>query len=197
MRFLGKYAYVGFSRPLDDANLYGIQIVDITDSAVPVVIGACILPSNCEDIIVSGDYAYIACYAEGLQILNISDPVNPVIIGTRDTPGSARRVCVYSDYAYLADGDLQIINIADPENPGSLITYNTPGYARDVMVLGEYAYIADTSSGIQILNVEDPASPSFYSSIAVNDANGVYISGKSTYISSSTEFNVVDLWPGN
>jgi hypothetical protein len=37
--------------------------------------------------------------------------------------------------------------------------YNTPGYAAGVIVEGQYAYVADHDSGMQIINVSNPAQP--------------------------------------
>jgi hypothetical protein len=38
-------------------------------------------------------------------------------------------------------------------------TYDTPGYARGVAVLGGYALVADSYSGLQVIDISDPATP--------------------------------------
>jgi hypothetical protein len=38
-------------------------------------------------------------------------------------------------------------------------SYDTPGAARDVFVKDNYAYVADWSSGLQVIDVSDPANP--------------------------------------
>ncbi|MBI4007386.1 MAG: hypothetical protein HY354_02705, partial [Planctomycetes bacterium] len=43
--------------------------------------------------------------------------------------------------------------------PTLLGNYNTPGYAYNVYVSGTTAFVADDSSGLQIINVTNPAIP--------------------------------------
>ena len=71
------------------------------------------------DIVVSGNYAYIASGAEGLKKFNISDHSSIVEIGAVDTPGYAKDVAVSGNYAYIADDveGLRIIDISDPTSP--------------------------------------------------------------------------------
>jgi hypothetical protein len=61
-------------------------------------------------------------------------------------------------------------------------SYDT-GFARDVTISGNYAYVADGTNGLVILNIEDPANPTFVGS---NDtggkANSVTISGNYAYV---------------
>ncbi len=45
-----------------------------------------------------------------------------------------------------------------PPNP-YVGSYDTPGYAYSVFVLGDYAYVADGNSGLQVIDIHDPASP--------------------------------------
>jgi hypothetical protein len=42
----------------------------------------------------------------------------------------------------------------------------TPGYAVDVAVSGNYAYIADRDTGLQVVDITDPASSSPFSACA-------------------------------
>lgn len=62
-------------------------------------------------------------------------------------------------------------------------TYNTPGYARDVFISGSYAYVADAGSGLQVINVADPAGPTLAGSYDTPyNAQGVFVSGNYAYV---------------
>lgn len=64
----GDYAYVGG----DD---YRVYVVDITDAATPVLVATRFnaLIDVCQNIVLSGKYVYVSCYAsDSLQIIDIS-----------------------------------------------------------------------------------------------------------------------------
>src|SRR5207249_3626791 len=62
-------------------------------------------------------------------------------------------------------------------------SYDTPGAAWGVAVSGTVAYVTDASSGIQILNVSNPASPTLLGSYDTPGfAIGVAISGTVAYV---------------
>jgi len=73
----GKYAYVADSTS-------GLQIIDISDHALPTLEGAYNTNGYAFDVYVSGKYAYIADYGSGLQIIDVSDPSTPTFDLRRD-----------------------------------------------------------------------------------------------------------------
>ena len=61
--------------------------------------------------------------------------------------------------------------------------YNTPDIALDVAIAGTVAYVADRQSGLQIINIANPASPTLIGSYDTPDeAYGVAISGTRAYV---------------
>ena len=42
-----------------------------------------------EDVVVSGNYAYVANGEDGLQVIDVRNPAAPVRVGGYDTPGVA------------------------------------------------------------------------------------------------------------
>lgn len=46
---------------------------------------------------------------------------------------------------------------------------DTPGSARDVEVVGTLAYVADGESGLQIIDISNPAAPTFRESFDTSD----------------------------
>ena len=85
-----------------------------------------------------GNYAYVACGADGLQIFDITDPTSPQTVGSVDTPGFANDVVATSDFVVVSDGlaGLQVIDTTDPQAPFIVSTVNTPGDARGLYLKG-------------------------------------------------------------
>ena len=66
---------------------------------------------------------------------------------------------------------------------GFVGNYDTDGYATGVTISGNYAYVADDSQGLVIVNIEDPANPTWVGSYDTDGyANGVTISGNYAYV---------------
>lgn len=56
----------------------------------------------------------------------------------------------------------------------TITTFATPGVAHDVVVVGNYAYVADFTSGIDVINVTTPASPSLVASYQLPAGSGAW-----------------------
>jgi hypothetical protein len=80
-------------------------------------------------------------------------------------------------------------------NPTLAGTYDTSGNALDVYVSGKYAYVADGASGLQILDISNPASSTISSTYDTSgNARGVYVSGKYAYIADqSAGLQIIDI----
>jgi hypothetical protein len=79
---VGSYAYVA-------DNLSGLQVIDVSNPAIPVVMGGLDTPDAARGVAVVGDYAYVADGISGLQVVpaqcsatGIDEP------GPRDVPDS-------------------------------------------------------------------------------------------------------------
>lgn len=68
-------------------------------------------------------------------------------------------------------------------SPVALSTLSIPGYANNVDVNGGYAYIAAGSAGLQVVNVENPNSPSIVGSLDTpGNADDVRVVGNLAYV---------------
>jgi len=144
----------------------GLRIVDVSDLAAPVELGALDTPYHADNVEVAGDLAYIAGGSR-LHVIDVSDPSAPVEIGSLGTAG-AGRVQVADDLAYVAAGGfgLRIIDVSDPTLPVELGALDTPGNAADVEVMGNLAYVVTYLYdgygyfvGLKIFDVSDPFAP--------------------------------------
>ena len=156
----------------------GLQIVDVSDKANPLLLGNhhAALPSDLE-ISTDESTAYIL-QTKYLDIVNISDPANMQKIGefSGNIYGNYKELQLSSDgtIAYLlAEDVLQIINIHDPTNP-TLISSLPASYFKnegDAPTLAsltissdeKIAYVGTYAPGneykLSAINITDPTNP--------------------------------------
>jgi hypothetical protein len=81
----------------------GFQVIDVSNPAFPVEIGALDTPAGAGDVELVGDLAYVADWYSGVRVIDVSDPALPVELGALNTPGRSRDVEVVGGLAYVAD----------------------------------------------------------------------------------------------
>ncbi|MDM8520113.1 clostripain-related cysteine peptidase [Anaerolineales bacterium HSG6] len=99
--------------------------------------------------------------------------------------GVTNAVFVKGNTAYIGVGPrLVILDISDPSNPTKLgESAVLPEVVQDVYVSGNYAYVANGLSGLQIINISNPAAPTLSGSCDTSDlAVGVTVSGSYAYV---------------
>jgi hypothetical protein len=153
----------------------GLRVISVADPAHPVEVaywessgGA----GGAHDVVVRGEYAYVADNIFGLWIVSIADMRHPVQVGYWDAGGGAMGVAVSDGFAYLAETDscLSVFSVADPTHPVRVGNWhNTYGFAFDVAVEGDYAYVARNTSGLDVISVADPAQPALVGSFKTPD----------------------------
>jgi hypothetical protein len=132
------------------------------------------------DLVVSGDTALVADYANGLVILNVSMPTAPSLLSSYDTTGFAQGVAAAGNLAFIADfsGGLVILNISTPSAPQLVSLYSVTGVAVDVTVSGDTVFVATDTNGLVILDVSAPSLPQWVSTYDTAGAvRGVTLSG--------------------
>ena len=106
------------------------------------------------DVVVNGDYAYLAVEAQGLQLINVLDPAQPVQAGFVPVQDKATALDRQEHILYLADGSagIKIYDTTIPAELGLIAAYNTPGKAQDIKAVGAKIYVADGNQGLQVLS---------------------------------------------
>ncbi|WP_321420665.1 PGF-pre-PGF domain-containing protein [uncultured Methanomethylovorans sp.] len=161
----------------------GVVILNITDPAVPAYVGIYSTTHNAYDIATSDNYAYIADYNNGLVIVNITNPTTLKVESSIGIENHPYDIDVAENYAYIANSGLTILNTTNPLLPKIESSYyNYSGDAAGVAIKDNYAYVASIFGGLLILNISDPAAPTFVSNYVTDDAQSVDISGNYAYI---------------
>jgi hypothetical protein len=158
-------AYAGNAVSVDVAMPYayvaggdGLHIIDVSDvdsveevSYDPV--------SFLKEIVVSGNYAYLACGFDGMRIIDISNPESPREVSRIDALDWTTGVDVSGYYAYMADGyaGVRVIDVHDPRNPVP-VAQSPAGYGNRLYVVEPHLYLAGGSYGLKVLDISIPES---------------------------------------
>ena len=152
-------------------------------------------PGYAWNVVLSGNYVYVADGQAGLQVFDITSPTSPTLVGSHDTPGTAFSLAIAGTYAYVADsyGGFHIFDISDPTNPTLLGSYDTPGFAYACAIAGDYAYVADGASSFLVIDITDSTNPTLAGSAAISSHN-VTIAGDYAYVTGQEAgLQVVDI----
>ncbi len=178
----GSYAYVA-----DYTS--GLRIFDISNPASPVQTGIC-FTTQAAAVAVSYPYAYIADTNSGLRIIDVSNPAAPFIRGSYSLT-AANGVAVSGSYAYVTsnmntDRGLNIIDVSTPASPVRRSLCVT-SEATSVSLLGSYAYVTDGSSGLRVISVSNPLSPSIVTTVSTGgNARSATINGSTLYVAAGS-----------
>ena len=86
-----------------------IDIINVFNPSSPIYVSTFDENYVLNDIVLSGNVAYIASNPNGVEIFNISNPNNVVMTGNFITPGSAQRIAISNGFIHVADSTSYII----------------------------------------------------------------------------------------
>ena len=133
---------------------------------------------NAQDVLISGNNAYVTDGSSGLQILDVTDPTNPILSstysggnyenlsnfsffsGTLGLFGFTNPIAVYEQ---TKGWDILNVDLTDPSNPVTVSVLDSLqisftqelSNSGDGYVSGNYVYVADGEFGLQVFNVAD------------------------------------------
>ncbi len=167
----GNYAYC--------SGIRGVDVLDITDLQAPALLGTVNTPGSARGMFLGGEYLLVADGEAGLQVIDISNPGSLFIKGSYDTTDWSFGVCAYQQRAYVCDdtGGLVILDLSDLNQPLFLGKWaNATCQANDCKILDTgiklYCLIADYLSGLQVVDVSDPANPSYVGHHTMGSGHG-------------------------
>lgn len=162
----------------------GLRVYSLDVVVSPKQVGDIETSGAANDVAIKDEYAFVADGQSGLQVIDWDALINQIVANVNlddDDDGKAadaQGIFVLGDYAYIAIGDegLAIVDIKEPVNPRLVSTHEVGFFARAVSVQDFpfddkerfYAYVVggeeDGGSGLQVIDVTDPANPSDYGS---------------------------------
>jgi hypothetical protein len=166
----------------------GLAVLDVTDPAKPVRVGAYRPPGRTERVRIMGQRAYLAtsvhagggCEQEGwrgrLVILDVSDPTSPRFLGVYKTGDAINSFCVDGDRVFLYDGHhFHIVDVSNPARPVALhVGWPRNTWANSILWAGRQQVYAAASPDWIVVDVSQPASPTLVTNVTpVEDGIGI------------------------
>ncbi|MCW8812187.1 MAG: hypothetical protein OQK65_01535, partial [Chlorobium sp.] len=175
---------------------YSLWTLDISDPYNPVIVEDLYIANNLIlQMYMKGETVYIVTSSQGLKIIDVSDPLNLQLIASYGY-ASGSEFDISGDYLYAVNssGVFTILNISDSLNVTVAGNVNIGDYPQDVVVFNNKAYIskAGTGGGLQIVNVEDPSTPT---PISLYSGDYEFIAGIEDYVylTRNSTFSVLDV----
>ena len=167
-----------------------MAVVNISNPASPTLTTTVDLGEIYADKInVVGNYAYLSMGSSGFVMVNVADPTHPVLAGSAVTY-EANQVAAQGIYAFVADSNGLKIFDALGIHPEEIGSYSDSGsFTEDVFVTSPYAYLAEYGTGLKVLNVSTPASPSLLDTFSLSNSYpyGVFVTGNYVYLADSSK----------
>ncbi len=185
---VGTKTYVG---RVDSGGGGDLVVYDTTVPSNPVLLGSFDVGATISDMVISGNYAYLATdtNARELDIISISNPASMVRTGSYNMAGNANALSVFvsGTTAYLgrassSDNEFWVINVATVATPSLTGSLNFASDINDLVKSGNYIFGATSSDTqeIAVFNVTTPASPTLggsFNATGSMNANAIDVSG--------------------
>ncbi|MHA1427755.1 MAG: hypothetical protein ACTSQI_17380, partial [Candidatus Helarchaeota archaeon] len=169
--------------------LFGLQIslypLSLAYSSGPTPIGTWEPADSLDDVmdvVINGNFAYIAVNSFGLQILDITDPTTPTERGTYSISGVINCIDYANNRVYIGvSSALYILDVTNPDSPSLNTTIAMGSTVYGVAVDFPYIYVGAYSQSFKIANQTDVIStpswnPNDYWCFGV-DFTGNYVYG--------------------
>jgi hypothetical protein len=133
---------------------------------VPTVITPPWLNFSPVDVVISGNYAYVAGDDNGMHIFNIQDPLKPTWVTSVSNGGYIDGVCYANGYVYATDPDNGILVIdVDPVLSTHIVKTIEMEYPESPCVVGSYLYVAQNEY-LQIIDITNPDNAYIFKSVS-------------------------------
>lgn len=158
---------------------FGVYVVDVSTSALPVLVGTLDLPSGTGESwewpVVSGDHVFVRNNHNdpSVAIIDVGDPAAPVLVGSIDVNANVAGLAVTGAWLLVPDFDaepeVRIFDVSNPVAPVERDPYlPVNGYVEVVAVSGSVAYMSlwtgsypDYAFAVEAVNFADPTAPEF------------------------------------
>jgi hypothetical protein len=182
----------------------GLRIVDVSNPASPLLVGSASLPQPVRRVEIWGSLAWVA-YSSRVEAFDVSDPASPRRLGGFDVggPDGANHLAMREGILCAACGyrcgphsptigSLQLFDVEAREIPTPVGSLDWITDETGIVTSGDLAYLTD-SSGLQIVDISDPAGPALMGFLAAEYAAGVFVAGPHAYVAAGSGLLIVDV----
>lgn len=150
-------------------------------------------PGVANDLVIEGDYAYIADGNSGLAIADVSDLSDLEIVG-RLNIGQVDAVVVRGRWAYLPANasQFEVVDISDPMDPQLVGFMPWTWSASRIALLRDYAYVACKGDGLRVIDISSPTHPTVAGGVGDIDAADIVLCDRFAYVAGDDGLMVFD-----
>jgi hypothetical protein len=156
---------------------WGLKVVLMHPLVRPWIIGDVATAGFVQDVVVAGNYAYVANSFSGVWVVDIRDPKNIKIVGNYQTGDNIAQLALddggnlYCSNALL--GRIDVLDIkTDPENPRKIGDVEAL-QIMDIVTYGDLLFVASNkATDLYIFDIEHPKSPKLKSELDLTDEGG-------------------------
>ncbi|HEU4325884.1 MAG TPA: hypothetical protein VFS21_22280 [Roseiflexaceae bacterium] len=161
----------------------------------------CVAASGASGLTYAAPLLWLAT-AEGIQALDVSDPRSITTRTTFATTNAATLVRINGGRAFItttapsksSQGELLIVDISDLDNLRLLGRYEAASpEVTGVEVAGDRAYLINSFTGMDVLDIGDPAAPRLLGSYQTDQARGIALEGELVYLATGRGLEIVDV----
>lgn len=140
-------------------NSQGLQVVDLSDPAKPVLLTTVATAGGAQDVIVDGDHAYVAVGSQGVEIFSLADPRAPSSTGTVTSGGPVVGVHAADGLLWATDQHrVAVYDLSDPAAPVQQGALDTDEWAMHPFAIGTRLWAAEWGwFGVYELDTSTPA----------------------------------------
>lgn len=183
--------------------------IDVSNPNSPALVGSLNLGATGNEVVVIGDYAYVASSLDSqeLQAISLAIPEEPALSGSYNLSGGSNGLSIAGSEGIIVLGRsndlINIFNIDNPNSPVFLESFDAQGGIRDMALSNNYVFLAVDSNDaeLQIVDIATPDLPAlhgFFNLSPNSDINGVAFNGqknKVLFVSSANNEELVILDP--
>jgi hypothetical protein len=123
-------------------NEFGLCILDISNPANPVKVNSITAGGWASDVMVSGEYVFLAW--SDFSMINVSNPYHPNIVTEISEPGVPKGIYYEAPFAYLVtENGVFVYDVSDTTSIKKVGSYDLPGHGYNVYVENDLLYVAD------------------------------------------------------
>ena len=137
-----------------------LHVINYADPSAPSEVASIDGLSNPWDLVLVGDYAYVADTTLGLVTIDLSSPTAPSIVHTLAEAQGAQDVSTNGSELFVAAGltGVHIVSLKQPASPALLTTHEMGGSVISVSVADGVLWTTDQER-IAAVDITDPAAP--------------------------------------
>ena len=171
-----------------------IKIFELPEIGDPSFSSQIEIHSTIRDIVIEGDFLYLAADEIGVMMFDISDRTSPILYRTYPSDEYGFQLIVIGQYVYLSDdsGSLKVIDMENPSGPMQVVEFDILHKAWELVLRGD-RLLATVYGNAFVFDVSNPALPVELVNIESKSFSDGDIVGQKLYLTDHDTLHIYDI----